>query len=400
MTRIRIYRQLPFSDRIISMNLTKVSAMLRKYLKWVFVVVGGYYLLILLIIPGGTATIKAIFVKKEPPVVTYGLLDQLEFVEKRIGNTTPEYMLNTKNGKLPIDFPLQLPIYKFKPIQYSYLAGKNAITDAKRLGFEDKDLSSDLKGSVYSWRNSLSKSTLSIDLETRRLNLSTDLTGAGDNYDPGSMNTQSATSRASQILEDIFRFDDLYSSGTQQVTLGSFQGNKIYETTDANRDAQLARVDYYRTINTYPIFGPDPSEGLLRVLVGNTGYGEEPLKNPVVIANYWEIIPETKSKYPIISVSEAWNAVKNAKGIISRVFQKGSNPFDNYVPVEIEKILIDNIYLAYYETPKYQSYLQPIYVFSGNYTTRGSPGGDITIYFPAVSGQYTKQNSGNATPTK
>lgn len=382
------------------MNLTKVSAVLKKASKWVFLVIGVYYLAILIIIPGGRSAIKVLFTKREPPVTTYGLLDQLEFVEKRIGKTTPEYVLNTKNGRLPTDLPAQLPIYKFKPIQYSYLAGKNAIGDAAMLGFEDKDLSSDLKGSAYVWRNSLTKSTLSIELETRKLNLITDLTESGSFYTVGNINSQGAPTQASQILANIYRFDDSYAKGTQNVTLGSFQGNKIYETTDADRDAQLARVDYYRTIDNYPIFGPDPSEGLIRVLVGNSTQVKSPLKNPIMNISYWEIIPQTDSKYPIISVSEAWAAIKNGKGIISRVFQRGSNPFDSYVPIEVEKILIDNIYLGYYETPKYQTYLQPVYIFSGNYTTRGSPGGDITIYFPAVSGQYTKQNTTNTTPAK
>lgn len=400
MAGIRIYRQILFSVRIISMNLTRVSAMLRKAAKWFFLVIGVYYVAILVIIPGGRSTIRALFTKKEPPVTTYGLLDQLEFVEKRIGQTTPEYVLNTKNGRLPTDLAVQLPIYKFKPIQYSYLAGKNAISDAARLGFEDKDLSSDLKGKIYVWRNSLTKSTLSIDLETRKLNLLTDLTGSGNKYAPGNISSQRAPIITSQILEDIYRFDDSYAKGTQNVTLGSFQGNKIYETTDANRDAQLARVDYYRTINSYPIFGPDPSEGLIRVFVGNPSQGASPLKNPIVSVNYWEIIPQTKSRYPIIPVSEAWGAVRNGKAIISRVFQRGLNPFDSYVPIEVEKILIDNIYLGYYETPKYQTYLQPIYIFSGTYTTRGFPGGDITIYFPAVKGQYTKQNTTNTTPNQ
>jgi hypothetical protein len=382
------------------MNLTKVSAMLKKASKWVFVVVGGYYLLLLVIIPGGTSAIKIIFTKKEPPILTYGLLDQLEFLEKRIGNASPEYVLNTKNGKLPTNLPDQLPIYKFKPIQYSYLAGKNAISDAALLGFQDKDLSSDLKGSVYVWRNSLTKSTLSVDLETRRINLTTDTTGAGNNYKPGSINSQGAPELASQIISSIYRFDATYTKGTRGITLGAFQGNKIYETTDANRDAQIARVDFYRTINDYPIFGPDPSEGLLRIFVGNPVVKNSPLRNPIASINYWEIVPQTNSKYPIISASEAWNAVKSGKGIISSLAQRGSNPFDSYVPIVVERILIDNVYLGYYETPKYQAYLQPIYIFSGTYTTRGNPGGDVTIYFPAVSGQYTKQNSAGETPTK
>ncbi len=115
------------------------------------------------------------------------------------------------------------------------------------------------------------------------------------------------------------------------------------------------------------------------------------MNNPIMDVYYWEIVSPTKASYPIITVQDAWKAITEGRGVISKVIPRGSNPFESYSPADVEKILIDNIYLAYYETPKYQTYMQPIYVFSGTYTTRGTSGGDIAIYFPAVSGQYTKQ---------
>lgn len=195
---------------------------------------------------------------------------------------------------------------------------------------------------------------------------------------------------AKELLGKLYRLDDSYEKGTQNVTLGNFQEGKLYETTDP-REAQLARVDFYRNIDKYPILGPDPSEGLLRIFVRHQTQEPAPLNTPIADLSYWEVIPQSDSRYPIIPVSEAWTAIKSERGIITRVTQRGINPFDAYVPVTIERILIDNIFLAYYETPKYQKYMQPIYVFNGTYTTRGNPGGDISIYFPAVSGQYTKQ---------
>ena len=67
---------------------------------------------------------------------------------------------------------------------------------------------------------------------------------------------------------------------------------------------------------------------------------------------------------------------------------KDGNPFVPYVPIRIDKILVNNIYLAYYDTPKLEKYLQPIYVFEGNYTTVGGGAGQITLYYPAISGDY------------
>jgi hypothetical protein len=373
------------------MNLTTVSAFIKKATKYFLIFFVFYYTLILIIIPGSSGLIKAIFTKREPAKPIYSLLDRLDFIEKPIGQIKPEYVLNTTNGKLPTDLPIKMNVYKFKPQQYSYLAGKNAIADAATLGFTEKDLISDLKGNIYRWRNSSTGSLLTIELETRKLNLDTNLNGRNIDFTPGSINQVTAPEIARDIVTSIYRFEDpLYLAGNQSVKLGSYLGNKLYETTDT-RESQVALVDFYRTVDGYAIFGPDPSKGLLRTIVREKSQNAYPMNHPLIEAYYWEVVTPAEASYEIISVKEAWDAVRNGRGVITRVFQRGTNPFEDYTPVEVEKIRIDNIFLAYYETPKYQMYLQPIYVFSGTYTTTGTPGGDIAIYFPAVAGQYTKQ---------
>jgi hypothetical protein len=373
------------------MNLTSVSAFIRKFSKYLLIFIIAYYSWILVIFPGSKGLFKAIFVKKIPPNTVYGLLDPLDFIEKPIGQTKPTYVLNTKDGKLPTTVPEKMDVYAFKPQQYSYLAGKNAIAEAVTLGFADKDLISDLKGDTYVWRNSLTGSILTLQIETRVLNLDTNLSGRNIDFTPGSINTDTAIEFAKKIFTSIGRLDDpLYQQGAQSVRLGSFLGNKLYETTDT-REAQVALVDFYRTVNGFVILGPDPSKGLLRAIVREPSNEAYPMNNPFIEAYYWELETPAKASYPIISVKEAWDAVKNARGVITRVVPRGANPFDSYIPVEVQKILIDNIFLAYYETPKYQKYLQPVYVFSGTYSTTGTNGGDITVYFPAITGQQIKQ---------
>lgn len=375
------------------MNLTNISNIIKKFGKYLLIFFVSYYLIILVIAPGSASLIKAIFSKKEPANISFGLLDPLEFVEKPIGQNTPEYVLNTKDGRLPTNFPDKMIVYKFKPQQYSYLAGKNAIADANTLGFTEKDLISDLKGDIYKWRNSSTGSLLTIEIETRKLELSTNLNGRNIDFSPGSINQQTAIEAAKALFTSIFRFEDsLYTEGTQAVKLGSYLGNKLYETTDI-REAQVALVDFYRSINSYQILGPDPSKGLLRCIVRDKSQGKYPMNHPMIEAYYWEIVTPSNATYPIISPKEAWDAVKGGRGVITMVTPKEANPFDTNTPVNIERILIDNIFLAYYETPNYQKYMQPIYVFSGTYTARGASGGDIAIYFPAVAGQYTKQTT-------
>jgi len=386
-----------FSARIKIMNLTSVSAFIRKFSKYLLMFIVVYYSWILVIFPGSKGIFKAIFVKRIPPNPVYGLLDPLDFIEKPIGQTKPEYVLNTKDGKLPTTVPEKMDVYAFKPQQYSYLAGKNAISEAATLGFADKDLISDLKGNTYEWRNSSTGSILTLQIETRVLNLNTNLSGRNIDFTPGSINNETATETAKNLFTSIGRFNDsLYQQGAQAVRLGSFLGNKLYETTDT-REAQVALVDFYRTLNSFLILGPDPSKGLLRAIVRQPSNESFPMNNPFIEAYYWELETPAKASYPIISVKEAWDAVKNGRGVITRVTPRGANPFDTYIPAEVEKILIDNIFLAYYETPKYQSYLQPIYVFSGTYTSSGTNGGDITVYFPAIIGQQIKQTAPQTT---
>lgn len=373
------------------MNLTKTAEFVKKFVKYFVLIISSYYLLVYVIFPGGVSLIKSLFTKRIPPNPIYNQLDQLEFVKKRINNDEPDYVLNTSNGKLPTDLPITMKVYKFKPQQYSYLAGKNASAEASALGFTDSDLRSDLSGDVYSWRNSRTMSTLTININSRELSLNTELNGKSSNFGKGSINQDSAREVATRTMSSIYRFNDgLYSKGWQNVKLGYYIGNKIHETEDRN-EAQLALVDFYRSIGEYVILGPDPSKGVMRIIVSKYSKTPNPFNNPIIEGNYWEIETETKATYPIIDVEEAWNMVLNNKAVITQVTPKKSNPFDTYYPVSIEKIMIDNIYLAYYETPKYQIYLQPIYVFSGKFTTRGTEGGDIVLYFPAITGEWTKQ---------
>jgi hypothetical protein len=373
------------------MNLTKTAEFVKKFLRYFVLIVGSYYLFAYILLPGSINLIKAIFTKKTPPNPIYNQLDQLEFVKKKINNENPTYVLNTPNAKLPTNLPLTMKVYKFKPQQYSYLAGKNASAEAAVLGFTDSDLRSDLSGDVYSWRNSRTMSTLTININSRELDLDTDLNGKSSNFNKGSISKETALVSAINTMSSIYRFnDDLYPKGTQNIKLGYYIGNKVYETDD-QAEAQLALVDFYRSIEEYPILGPDPSKGLMRIVVSKNSKNPNPLNNPILEANYWEIETETKSMYPIIKIGEAWDMVLNNKAVITQVTPKKSNPFDTYYPVSVEKIMIDSIYLAYYETPKYQTYLQPIYVFSGTFTTRGTEGGDIVLYFPAVTGEWTKQ---------
>jgi len=378
------------------MNLTSVS----KWFKKAIVYVGGfvifYYILILVIIPGLKTTWELIIPEKNPPTLSYGMLPSLAFTTKPVSGVQA-YELNTTTGKLPTNLPTKAKVYKFKPLGFSYNAGKSAQDNAAYFGFTDGDLITDLKGKTYKWRSLKTGGILEINIDTKELLMSTTLLNKGATYKVGTLSDSAAVSETTNMLESIGRMDEMYLAGTNTVYKGKYVGNKLVETEDRN-DAQIYRIDFFRRIENYDVVGPDPTVSLLHVYMGEEDVAGTPTSRvkvtpatfPIMELHYNEIDSNSTATYPLVPITQAWEAVKQGQGIIANVTPKGANPFVEYETTLVQNVLINEISIAYYETPEAQDYLQPIYVFQGNYKTQGTAGGDITIYFPAVAGEYIK----------
>ena len=321
------------------MNLTKASQYIKLGLKIASVVIVFYYIFIFFLFPRVRNTIRKILPDRDPANALYGTLPALSFEQKKIEGE-PKYELNTKGGYLDFEFPRKLPVYKFIPPQFSYLAGKNAQNHAFYLGFSDRELISDLKGNVYKWREIVTGGTLTIQINTLELLYQTDLENVTSKIYQANVNKETAIREAEKIFINIQRYNTgLYANGKKTAVLGTAIGNKIVELK-SNVDGNAAKVSLFKKIGDYD----------------------------VLTANY-----------------------EDGNGVIASVLPKDGNIFEPYKPVRVEKIIINNVYLAYYEATVQQTYMQPIFVFEGNYTTRGTDGGSVVIYYPAVSGDFIKQ---------
>ncbi|KKS05690.1 MAG: hypothetical protein UU64_C0025G0007 [candidate division WWE3 bacterium GW2011_GWF2_41_45] len=379
------------------MNLTKTAVMFKRWAKIAFLVLGVYYGWMFFGGPGLRSLIKLFYVTKEPANPIYGNLDPLEFTNKEVTGDQI-YKLNTANGKLPGKFPFKMNVYKFKPRTYSYLAGNTAIEDAKYMGYSEADLITDLKGTVYRWRKAETNSFLEVDINTRHLYADSDMVKNSARMQKGRLNEDYAKGTALTFLTKLDRMDDLYRQGFQKVTFGYVGGTRLFETT-AQRDVIFARVDLYRKMGDFMILGANPKIGLLTVFVTVPDKDIFPaITYPKADVYYKELEAETTASYPIIDISTAWDAVKNGKGVITSVTPAGTTLFDKPPAPVVSEILVDNIYLAYYENLKDQTHLQPIYVFEAKYKSLGSQGGEMVIYLPAVSGEYVKPIPVQAVP--
>ncbi len=334
--------------------------------------------------------ITAILPPKDPPNPIYGKLPPLEFIAQPVGGTISSFELNTPNGKLPTEIPAKMAVYKFVPKFLSFEAGKNAQADALTLGFSQNELISDFKSDRYIWRDINFNSILAIDLLTETINMSTPYPAIGSSYALGSIDKTSALKDSNTLLSSLGKLTDpLYLQGTQEVVTGRFLGGKVVETSTP-LETQLVQIDYFRSIYKVPILGPDPKKGLIRVVLGKPAQPNKKLQNPVVSVYEWTIDTITEASYPIIPVTLAWENIASGNGVISNVTTGDQSPFENYQRTSIEKVFIENIYLAYYDSNKPQEYLQPIYVFEGRYSNAVGGKGAISLYYPAIDGSFIK----------
>jgi hypothetical protein len=371
-------------------NLVQTSVVFKRVLFGVSAIAAAYILVLVLMAPV-KLLILTINPPKDLPTTLFGKLDAPEFQYKRITNSDPQYILNTKNGRLPTDFPNKMPVFRLRQPLFSYEAGKNAQRTGAILGYYDDSFKTQTTDPIYTWVDTDFNGRLDVNVKTKEIKLDLPLFGKTDFYVTGKLTQESAVDQARNMLITANRFSDLYYTGTTKVYLGKYVGGEIH-AVNFEHETQLARVDFFRRFINFPIYGPDPYKGLLHVWVGlpkDTRYKQ--LLFPKVEAYQWELVDKEQDQnatYPIIPISLAWQEVAQHKGVIAGIMARDGNPFEPYVPIRVDKILINSIYIAYYDTPKLQRYLQPIYVFEGNYTTVGGGAGQLTVYYPAISGDY------------
>ncbi len=375
------------------MTLTEASKTAKKGMVLLGIVAIIYYIFLLLFFPGAKALFNALFPEKNPPNPIFGMLPPLEFVEKNTkGEFEPSFKLDTIDGKLPREIPKKLTVYEVKKKVPSFEKGKNAIDTAGELGYNDDDLITSLKEPVYKWRKLASNGLLEIDTNNRHLTLETSLNGKAGFFPRGTITKGRSVEYAKDILKKVGRFSDkLYEEGTQTVVLGQFAGITMKET-NSESDAQIARVDFYRSIDEVPLLGPDPQIGMVYLFLRKPQREDLHYNVPIMGSYISEIVPNSEATYPLINVADAWNFVKQNKGVVVSILPYSSNNLVTYAPVLVEKVFINRIFLAYYDNISSQPYLQPVYVFEGKYTTAGTQGGTIAFYYPAVSPEHIKVN--------
>jgi hypothetical protein len=118
-------------------------------------------------------------------------------------------------------------------------------------------------------------------------------------------------------------------------------------------DADFVRVDINRLPieNTYRIYTPGGEKGVISAMLTGAYSGDKSIVEMDYF--YHEVDYMTYETYPLRGVRSAWKMVQAGEAFIPS-------------GADLERAVVRNVELAYYDDFDYQPFLQPIYVFRGD----------------------------------
>jgi hypothetical protein len=342
------------------------------------------------------------------PEAKFGFVPQLKMNTIKIAGK-PEYVIDTPNGQLPT-FPDRLLVYPI-PEPKATLLSEQAV---KSLAVDLKFGADFTKNNVseFRWNDGNNNRTFAVDAISQNFQLNTSI----DKLTAIASAAFSITDAdAKQVVTNFIKSKSLMQQSDLEnmrlvtipsiTTLGKIRESKI----DIDR-AKMMKVDVFRDIVTvkadaakkipetrFKILGPNPKNSLISFYTLNSTSDENLFRYPIINFNYWKVDYANGSPYYLAPIENVWQTIRAGNGVTTYLRIDGEDYYESFKQdLDIKRVEIKNIYLAYYESREYQKYLQPIYVFEGkiqlNSTTNtASPIGDIIMYYPAVRGDFVEK---------
>jgi hypothetical protein len=145
--------------------------------------------------------------------------------------------------------------------------------------------------------------------------------------------------------------------------------NNQFQKADSADSADAMRIDFFRgDINNLKVYTRNPNEGNVAFILS----GSENAKKRILIYQYtyWPIEYITSGTYELKTSQEAWEELQNGKGFIAQYPTQGSTA------------TVRKVTLGYYDSFEPQNFLQPIFIFEGDY--------NFIAYVQAISPSWTE----------
>ena len=99
---------------------------------------------------------------------------------------------------------------------------------------------------------------------------------------------------------------------------------------------------------------------------------------------YWPVAESACGTYDLISPSTAIERVQAGEASLVSLIDINGDTVTEYTPRSVKKFTIMYVNLTYFESSQEQSYLQPVYVISGEVIFSNDTKGEFDFYYPAI----------------
>lgn len=348
-------------------NLTETAYYTRRTVNWLIIGFFAYLFLRVLWALAVTLWLIAFPPKPPPPNFAFNKLPALQFPKTATPSGDLTFRLETIEGAVPRGpdtavvylMPKQaanlLALTKTQDFAQRLSLNPNPIQESKNIyRFEDDDvplrrLRYDIVSNNFILRYLYEQDT---GLFAERILPSSD----------------ASIAEAKSLLQTYNVYVDDLAQGISKVTFLKLRGDTLISTTSLSQ-SDAVRVDMFRKdIEKTPVYSPFPDEGPVSILFSGATQSKKRILQ--FAYTFWPIDYETKGTYPIKPSTLAWQELQTGNGYIARY------------PTTGKTALVRTVKIGYYDSFDPQTYLQPIYVFEGDFGFLG--------FVPAVSPEWTE----------
>jgi hypothetical protein len=218
------------------------------------------------------------------------------------------------------------------------------------------------------------KKTLDIDISNFNFSYVYDI-GSDNEFFKDSQSPQPdiAEAKAVEFLQGVDRYPQEFATGrTNTIYLFFNTKDKTMAVLDSQAlqvTPNLIEVDFYRPdLDDLPIVPPKYFNSQNFVMLNRTGDSYRVARAQV---RYFDRSTTQIGTYPLKTGPEAYEDLKAGRGFVASPVKDAKN------------IIINKMFLAYFDPQVYQEYLRPVYVFLGN--------NNFVAYVDAVRSDYVAQ---------
>ena len=321
-------------------------------------------LMIIFALWGGIAyylATRPVEVYVELPTKGFGLIPKPVLPKSLMTASSVNYNLDTETGALPTGLPELIKVYAIQKLGVTFASPERAKRIARGFLFNNgPEIQSPTR---YRFTDDNGGEML-YALDTGNFRFKRPLVPKTEEFtDQEIIPIESEN----QIASNFKKY--LGDQGILQAQLADGRTRAFYNRAQVQEASEAAVTVWQADITegqettkvSYPIVTPTFKEGLVKGTV--TRYQANQNKYLSIDYIFWPIDTAESETYPIKTVEEAFEQLKNGEGV-------------TVLPYSKSNVAIENVYLAYYLPIEYVPYLQPVYVFQGP---------EFAAYVPAIT---------------